>query len=104
MNLVAPFLLVRAVLPHMIERGNGHIVSEIGSAGGPLARSPRTARTPPPATALRGLHQVMRAELRGTGVRTTLVSPASVDTTIGTGVDPAAPLALSLARGNARGR
>ena len=31
---------------------------------------------------LRALHEVMRAELRGTGVRTTLVSPAATDTEI----------------------
>jgi NADP-dependent 3-hydroxy acid dehydrogenase YdfG len=31
---------------------------------------------------LRAVHEVMRAELRGTGVRTTLVSPAATDTDI----------------------
>ncbi len=40
----------------------------------------------------------MRAELRGTGVRTTLVSPASVDTSIWDKVDRAGQGPLPLAR------
>jgi NADP-dependent 3-hydroxy acid dehydrogenase YdfG len=35
---------------------------------------------------LRAVHEVMRAELRGTGVRTTLVSPAATNTEIWNGV------------------
>ena len=34
------------------------------------------------------LHEVLRAELRGTGVRASLVSPGPVDTTLWDVVDP----------------
>jgi NADP-dependent 3-hydroxy acid dehydrogenase YdfG len=37
---------------------------------------------------LRGLHAVLRAELRGTGVRSTLVSPGPVDTPLWDDVNP----------------
>src|SRR5207248_33579 len=37
---------------------------------------------------LRGMHEVLRAELSRTGVRTTLVSPGPVDTPIWDAVDP----------------
>ncbi len=86
-NLVAPFLLVRAVLPRLVERGNGHLVT-IGSAADRTAY-PENASYSASRYGARGLHEVMRAELRGTGVRTTLVSPASVDTSIWDKVDRA---------------
>jgi NADP-dependent 3-hydroxy acid dehydrogenase YdfG len=37
---------------------------------------------------LRGLHEVLRAELRGSGVRASLVSPGPVDTPLWDPVDP----------------
>ena len=37
---------------------------------------------------LRALHEVLRAELRGRGVRTTLVSPGPVDTELWDPIDP----------------
>jgi NADP-dependent 3-hydroxy acid dehydrogenase YdfG len=37
---------------------------------------------------LRGLHEVLRAELRGSGVRATLVSPGPVDTSLWDEIDP----------------
>jgi NADP-dependent 3-hydroxy acid dehydrogenase YdfG len=37
---------------------------------------------------VRGLHEVLRAELRGTGVRASLVSPGPVDTPLWDPVDP----------------
>jgi NADP-dependent 3-hydroxy acid dehydrogenase YdfG len=86
-DLVAPFLFVRAVLPRMIERGNGHIVT-IGSNADRNAFQENGSYSAARYGG-RGLHEVMRAELRGTGVRATLVSPSSVDTTIWDGVDPA---------------
>jgi NADP-dependent 3-hydroxy acid dehydrogenase YdfG len=38
--------------------------------------------------AVRGLHAVLDAELRGTGVRATLVEPAATDTPLWDGIDP----------------
>jgi len=79
-NLVAPFAFVRTFLDEMKKRRSGHIVT-IGSL------SDRTVFTGNAAYSaakfgLRALHEVMRAELVGSGVRTTLVSPASTDTEI----------------------
>jgi NADP-dependent 3-hydroxy acid dehydrogenase YdfG len=79
-NLVAPFLFVRAFLAEMKKRGRGHIVT-IGSIadrtifGGNAAYSAAKF-------GLRAVHEVLRTELRGTGVRASLISPASTDTDI----------------------
>jgi NADP-dependent 3-hydroxy acid dehydrogenase YdfG len=85
-NLVAPFTILHALLPAMRARRSGHILT-IGSIAD---------RTPLPENAayaaskfgLRGLHEVLRAELRGSGVRATLVSPGPVDTPLWDPVDP----------------
>ncbi|HEU4640847.1 MAG TPA: SDR family oxidoreductase [Gemmatimonadaceae bacterium] len=79
-NLVSPFALVHAVLPGMRERGRGHIVT-IGSVADRVA-FPENGAYSPSKFALRALHEVMRAELRGTGIRATLVSPGPTDTPI----------------------
>jgi len=77
-NLVAPFLFVRAFLGDMKKRKSGHIVT-LGSI------SDRTIYTGNAAYSaakfgLRAIHEVLRAELRGTGVRTSLISPAATNT------------------------
>ncbi|MBC7788399.1 MAG: SDR family oxidoreductase [Anaerolineae bacterium] len=77
-NLIAPFLLIRAFLPAMRERGDGHIVT-VGSIADRQI-FPENAAYAASKFGLRGMHEVMRAELRGTGIRTTLVSPGPTDT------------------------
>lgn len=79
-NLTAHFALVREFLGDMKRRGSGHIVT-IGSIADQRGL-PGNAAYSASKFALRGLHEVLREELRGTGVRATLVSPARVDTTI----------------------
>lgn len=79
-NLVAPFLFLRAFLGDMKKRKTGHVVT-IGSV------ADRTIYTGNGAYSAakfgsRAIHEVLRAELRGTGVRSTLVSPAATDTEI----------------------
>jgi len=79
-NLVGPFLFIRAFLSGMKKRKSGHIVT-IGSI------SDRTIFTGNAAYSaakfgLRAVHEVLRAELRGSGVRASLISPASTDTDI----------------------
>ena len=79
-GVVAAFLLVRQFLPEMYERHSGDVVT-IGSS------ADRTAFAGNGAYAAskfggRALHEVLRAESRGTGVRTTLLSPSSVDTSL----------------------
>lgn len=84
-NLVAPFVVVHALLPAMRARGAGHIVT-IGSVADRTAL-PGNGAYAATKYGLRALHEVMRMELRGTGVRTTLVSPGPTDTPIWDEVD-----------------
>lgn len=85
-NLRAPFLLVRAFLPGMLRRGTGHFIT-IGSVAGRTA-FPENGAYAASKFGVRGLHEVLRAEVRGTGVRATLVEPAAVDTPLWDPVDP----------------
>jgi NAD(P)-dependent dehydrogenase (short-subunit alcohol dehydrogenase family) len=85
-NLLAPFLLLRAMLPGMRARGTGHVVT-VGSiadrntfpGNGAYAASKYGARA---------LHEVLRAELRGSGVRASLVSPGPTDTPLWDPIGP----------------
>jgi len=85
-NLVGPFLIVRALLPKMAGRGSGHIVT-IGSMADRHAYAQNGAYAAAK-FGLRGMHEVLRTELRGSGVRTTLVSPGAVDTGIWDNIEP----------------
>lgn len=84
-NLRTPFALIRAFLPRMLERRSGHIVS-IGSIAGRLA-FPGNGAYSASKFGLRGLHAVLDAELKGTGVRATLIEPAATDTPLWNGID-----------------
>ena len=84
-NLIAPFLLVRAFLADMRARKRGHIVT-IGSIADRVA-FPENGAYAASKFGLRALHEVLRAELRGSGVRTTLVSPGPVDTSLWDAID-----------------
>lgn len=85
-NLVAPFRVIHSVLPAMRAQGTGHIIS-IGSVadrriyGGNGAYSASKFGG-------RAVHEVLREELVGTGVRCSLISPAATDTPIWDPVDP----------------
>jgi ribitol 2-dehydrogenase len=85
-NLVAPFRFVHAIVPRMRARGNGDIVS-IGSIADHQA-FPGNAAYGASKHGLRALHEVMRTELRGTGIRVTLISPGPVDTSLWDEIDP----------------
>ena len=85
-NLVAPFRFVHAIVPRMRARGSGDIVS-IGSIADHQT-FPGNAAYGASKHALRALHDVMRTELRGTGVRVTLISPGPVDTSLWDEIDP----------------
>lgn len=84
-NLRAPFLLMRAFLPAMLERGSGHLVT-VGSVAGRTA-FPHNGAYSASKFGVRGLHAVLDAETRGTGVRATLVEPAATDTSLWDAVD-----------------
>lgn len=77
-NLIAPFILIRTFAAGMQARGSGHIVT-IGSIAD-RSVMPGNGAYSPAKYGLRALHEVLRLELRGTGVRATLVSPGPVDT------------------------
>ena len=85
-NLVAPFGIVHALLPGMQQRGRGHVVT-IGSIADRVI-FPGNAAYAASKFGLRALHEVLHAELRGTGIRTTLVAPGPVDTPLWDVVDP----------------
>lgn len=85
-NVRAPFLVIRVLLPAMLERGSGTIVN-IGSVAGRKAFSGNGAYSASK-FGLRGLHEVLVEELRGTGVRATLIEPAATDTELWDPLDP----------------
>jgi NADP-dependent 3-hydroxy acid dehydrogenase YdfG len=79
-NLTAPFLLVNGFLGEMRTRGSGHIVT-IGSIADRHIFAGNAAYSATKFGA-RAIHEVLREETRGSGIRATLVSPASVDTDV----------------------
>ncbi|MBA3644812.1 MAG: SDR family oxidoreductase [Gemmatimonadaceae bacterium] len=79
-NLFGPFHVINAFLAGMLKRGKGHVIS-IGSIADQLAFAENGAYSAAK-FGVRGLHQVLRAELKGTGVRSTLISPGNVDTSM----------------------
>lgn len=85
-NLVGPFLVMRAFLPGMLRRRSGHLVS-IGSVAGRVPL-PGNGAYSASKYGLRGLHEVLSEEVRGTGVRATLVEPSATDTPLWDPVDP----------------
>lgn len=86
LNLRAPFLVARAFLPAMRARGSGLHVA-IGSVADRQAFAENAAYAASK-FGLRGLHEVLVEEFRGSGVRCTLVSPGSTDTAVWDPVDP----------------
>jgi len=85
-NLAAAFLLAHAIVPKMVARGSGHLVT-IGSISDYIGFSGSTAYAASK-FGLRGMHEVIRQETAKSGVRTTLVSPGPVDTDIWNAVNP----------------
>jgi NADP-dependent 3-hydroxy acid dehydrogenase YdfG len=85
-NLVAPFHVMRAFLPHMRTRATGHIVL-IGSVADRHV-FPGNATYAATKFGARAMHEALRMETRGSGIRTTLISPSATDTPIWDPVDP----------------
>jgi NAD(P)-dependent dehydrogenase (short-subunit alcohol dehydrogenase family) len=84
-NLAGAFLVLRAMVPAMAARG-GHVVT-IGSIAD-YAAYPGNAGYAASKFGLRGLHETVRAEYAGSGLRFTLVSPGPTDTSLWDEVDP----------------
>jgi NADP-dependent 3-hydroxy acid dehydrogenase YdfG len=88
-NLIGPFLILHEFLAEMRKRGSGHVVS-IGSMGDRMIFAENSAYSAGK-FGIRAMHYVMRTELRGTGVRASLISPGSVDTALWDQVDTESP-------------
>ena len=86
LNLRAPFAVARGLLPAMRSAGRGLLVT-IGSIADHVAFPDNSAYSASK-YGLRGLHEVLAAEYRGTGVRCTLVSPGPTDTDVWDPVNP----------------
>jgi len=85
-NLVGAFALARGFLPAMRTRGSGLLIT-IGSIADHVAFPENTIYSTTK-YGVRGLHETLAVEYRGTGVRCTLVSPGPTDTPIWDAVDP----------------
>jgi len=82
-NLRAPFLMIRALAPLMIEANTGHIVNISSLAGrNPL---PNGAAYSASKWGLNGLSYSVAEELRQYNIRVSVVSPGSVNTHFGGG-------------------
>lgn len=76
-NLEAPMILSRLVLPGMIQRRQGHIVniSSLAGKSGPAFQEPYAATK----AALVGFTSSLRSTYRGTGVSASVVTPGFVE-------------------------
>jgi short-subunit dehydrogenase len=82
-NLLAPMLIARAALPKLLEQGHGHIVN----IGSDLGRRPLANMAPYVASkhGLAGFSHSLLREVKGSGVRVSLVQPGLIDTAFGGG-------------------
>lgn len=81
-NLIAPMMLTREVLPHLMAEGGGRIVnvgSIFGSIGFAYFTTYSTSKF-----ALRGFSEALRRELADTGVEVTYIAPRAVRTPMNT--------------------
>jgi short-subunit dehydrogenase len=76
-NLRAPMVLARLLLPGMLERKDGHLVLMASLAG--KVPAPKSSVYNATKFALRGFGHALAAELRRTGVGVSVVSPTFVD-------------------------
>jgi len=72
-NVLGPTALTRALLPHLRERGGGHVV-QMSSVGGVIA-NPGHAAYAMTKFALEGLSEALAGEVAPFGVRVTIVEP-----------------------------
>ena len=85
-NLEAPFNVARAFLPAMRQAGRGLLLT-VGSVADHTGL-PENSAYAASKYGLRGLHEALSAEYRGSGVRFSLVSPGPTDTGAWDPVDP----------------
>jgi len=77
-NVYGPHRLIRAVLPHMRDRGDGTIVT-LSSANGRIAH-PMSGVYSGSKFAIEAMSDALRGEVAGSGIDVVLVEPGPVDT------------------------
>jgi uncharacterized protein len=96
LNLEAPVVLTRAVLPGMLERGRGHLVFTSSLAG--TSGFPGLAAYSATKAGLNNFTAAIRLELRDTAIGTTLVAPGPIDTRMWDALEDQDELASMLRR------
>lgn len=86
LNLLAPYRLLHSLVPRMRARGSGHVIT-VGSIAD-RHPFPENAAYAASKFGARAMHEILRQELRGSGVRTSLVSPGPVDTAMWDPIHP----------------
>jgi NAD(P)-dependent dehydrogenase (short-subunit alcohol dehydrogenase family) len=99
-NATGVFLCARAVLPGMVERDEGVIVTVASTAG--VSGAPYAAAYTASKHAAVGLTRAIAAEVAGTGVRVNAVCPAFVDTDLTGGAVERIVQATGRSEGEAR--
>ena len=78
-NVRSTLVLIRMLVPRMLQLGSGHVVI-VGSLAG-IASTPRSSIYNASKFALRGFGHALHEELRGSGVGVSLISPTFVSET-----------------------
>lgn len=89
LNLEAPMVLTRMVLPGMLERGNGHLVYTSSLAG--TSAYPAVGPYCGTKAGLTNYASAVRSEVEPHGVGVTIVAPGPVDTEMWEQVEQASP-------------
>lgn len=79
-NYFGPMVLTKAVVPHMLARGSGHLVV-ISSLSGKYG-VPRTSSYAASKHAVQGFYETLRSEIAGSGVGITIIIPGIIQTQI----------------------
>ena len=86
-NLLSMILLTREVLPEMIARRHGAVIS-VGSVAGRLAVEPLYSATK---FGVRGFSVALRRQVAGSGVSVSVVEPGNIRTAMTAGIDKGLP-------------
>jgi NAD(P)-dependent dehydrogenase (short-subunit alcohol dehydrogenase family) len=78
LNVQAPYVLLRAVIPAMLKQGHGYVINVAAKAG--LDHPPRAAAYAASKAAELAMMDSLAAELAGTGVRANSILPSIIDT------------------------
>ena len=78
LDVIVPIHLTKLLLPGMLERGSGFVSTSPPSA--PTSRRPPTSAIPAAKSFILNFTEALSYELRGSGVRTTALSPGIVAT------------------------